>query len=200
MTKSNVYPSPPAGYQVPIRFEYPKIKLQIASIAVLFIVTPVLLFLTWFLQGQPTTFPLQISQIQDLVVVIVTLVITITVHELIHGLVYRSFGYQVKYGVSLHLFAAYAGAFGQWQKRNHNLIVALAPLVSLTVLLGPLLSIPNQSSMLIVFTALLFNIGGAVGDIYLTWRLLRLPQNALLYDMDEATMLIYRPIAAHQKP
>ncbi len=194
MTDTNL-PPPPEGYQAAVRFEYPKIKLQIAAIGMLFMITPVLLLLTWFLQGQPAAFPVQVNQFLDLVVIIVTLLITITSHELIHGLAYQLLGYRVKYGVSWRLLAAYAGAFGQWQQRNHNLIVALAPLVSLSLLLMPLLIIPQPTITLIVFTALLFNIGGAVGDIYLSWRLLRLPSGSLLYDVDESTMLFYLPLS-----
>ncbi len=200
MNQNNTQPPPPAGYQPAIPLEYPKIKLQIAAIGALLVVTPLLLIVTWFLQGQPTTLPLNVGNVQDLFLVIVTLIITIVVHELIHGLIYQLLGYRVTYGVSLKLFAAYAGAFGQFQKRNHNLMVGLAPLIILTLALLPFLSISNQTVLLVVFTALLFNIGGAVGDMYLAGRLLQLPQASLLYDADVSTMLIYVPSSPYQKP
>jgi len=126
-------------------------------------------------------------------VVFLAVVITIGVHEWVHGLIYRILGYRVSYGLSWRMGAAYAAAFGQWQKRDHNLLAALAPLVVLTPLLIGLLATSNHLLNLAAFSALIFNTSGAVGDLYLTWRLLRLPKGALLYDIDPKTMLIYLP-------
>src|SRR5262245_13659725 len=123
------YPEPLPGYQPALRFEYPKLQLQLASVALIIIITPLLVVLTWLLQGKPGQFPLPIQPtFGDLMVVLATIIVTVLIHELIHGLVYQSLGYKVTYGVSLHLLAAYAGAFGQWQQRHHNILVALAPL------------------------------------------------------------------------
>ena len=128
-----------------------------------------------------------------LILVIVTVLFTLVIHEWIHGLVYRLLGYRVTFGVSAHLFAAYAAAFGQWQTRNHNIIAALAPLLVLTMVCIPLMALPNQAIAWLALTALMMNTSGAVGDLYLVWRLLRLPRETLLYDVDEKTMLIYTP-------
>lgn len=199
MTNQIVYPTPLPGYQPAIRFEYPRLRLQLLAIGLIIGVTPVLLLITWLLQGRPGALPLAVSSgLWDLSLVLVTIIVTVIVHEGIHGLVYQLFGYKVSYGASLHLFAAYAGAFGQWQRRNHNIFVALAPLVLLTLFLIPGLSFAQPVVVLITFTALLFNIGGAVGDIYLAWYLWRLPRTTLLYDVDVSTMLIFLP--AHSEP
>ena len=187
------YPVPPPGYQTAIPFQYPKIKLQIAAVGLLVITTPALIVITWLLQGRPASFTFILDGFLELVLVLVVVVATIVLHELVHGLTYQLLGYRVTYGVSIHLLAAYAGAFKQWQKRNHNILVALAPLVGLTPWLLWLLSLPQPIVVLLAFAALLFNIGGAVGDIYLAWRLLRLPRDTLLYDIDASTMLIFIP-------
>ena len=190
------YPDPPPGYQPALRFEYPKLQLQLAAVALIIIITPLLVVLTWLLQGRPGQFPLPIQPtFGDLMVVLATIMVTVLVHELIHGLVYQLLGYKVSYGVSLQLMAAYAGAFGQWQQRRHNILVALAPLVLLTLLLIPLLSVSQPTLVFIAFTALLFNIGGAVGDLYLVWRLLRWPATSLLYDVNTSTMLVFLPVS-----
>jgi hypothetical protein len=196
MSKLNLhsYPDPPVGYRPAVQFHYPKLKLQIAALGVVVLVLPVLLFLAWIGQGRPAGLFLGgISQPRDVLVALVTVVSITIIHEWVHGLAYRLLGYRVVYGASLHLGAAYAAAFGQWQTRDHNAVVALAPLVMLTLALAPLLLVPHPTVALAAIAALLMNIGGAVGDVYLAWRLLRLPRAALLYDVDVKTMLIYVP-------
>jgi hypothetical protein len=195
MTSKTNYPEPPPGYQPALKFEYPKLNLQLLAGGLIIVITPCLVVLTWLLQGRPGQFPLPIQPtFGDLMIVLATIIITILVHELIHGLVYQLLGYKVSYGVSLQLMAAYAGAFGQWQQRRHNILVALAPLVLLPLLLIPLLSVSQPTLVLIAFTALLFNTGGAVGDLYLVWRLLHWPATSLLYDVNTSTMLVFLPV------
>lgn len=188
------YPRPPAGYQPAALFQYPKIRLQIAALAVVAMVAPLLLTLAWVLRTPSVDRPFAlVNGAADLVPVTVTVLATITVHELVHGLAYQLLGYQVSYGASLHLLAAYAAAFGQWQKRNHNLVVALAPLALLTALFAPMLAMQQRLVVLIAATALMMNTAGAVGDVYLCWRLLAMPRGTLLYDVDVMTMLVYVP-------
>ena len=56
-----------------------------------------------------------------------------------------------------------------------------------------LLALSNSTIVLLALASLMMNTGGAVGDLYLVWRLLRLPRETLLYDVDVKTMLIYMP-------
>jgi hypothetical protein len=188
-----LYREPPRGYQPAIRFEYPKVKLQIAAFAVLIGIAPLLLFLVAALQRQPLDEPFGgTNRLVKLLLAVITVLLTIVVHELIHGVALRLLGYRVTFGISLHLFAAYAAAFGQWQTRNHNILVALAPLLSLTIVCVPLLALPNSAIVWLALIVLMMNTSGAVGDLYLVWQLLRLPRETLLYDVDVKTMLIYR--------
>src|SRR5687768_12408415 len=185
-------PRSPQGYQSPYRFEYPKIKLQFAGLAVLLLVVPPLVWLTWQVQNLPDAGRVVIRPL-DLALLLVAVPLTIVVHELIHGLAFRVLGYQVTYGVAWHLGAAYAGAFGQFQLRRHMFVVALAPLFVLTAALLPLLAVPIRAVVIVVFMMLVLNTGGAVGDLYLVWRLLRLPRGTLLYDVDTNNMFILEP-------
>jgi hypothetical protein len=188
------FPEPPAGYRPAVLFQYPKLKLQIAALLVLVVIGPLSLALVWVLQHQSTDMPfVLVGGVTDLVPVGVTVLATTTIHELVHGAAYRLLGYRVTFGMSGHLLAAYAAAFDQWQTRDHNLVVALAPLVALTGILFPLLIVQNRVVVLVGVTALLMNTAGAVGDIYLAWRLLRMPRATLLYDRDAKTMLVYQP-------
>jgi hypothetical protein len=158
-------------------------------------ITPLLLLLVSQLQGQSIgKVIVRVDRTTDLAIVVVTVVATMVIHELAHGLAYRLLGYRVTYGVSGHLFAAYAAALEQWQKRDHNVIVALAPLIVLTVILVPMLAASSSIVVLIGMSALLMNTAGAVGDVYLVWRLRQLPRATLLYDIDDRTMLVYEPV------
>ncbi|MBN1579956.1 MAG: DUF3267 domain-containing protein, partial [Anaerolineae bacterium] len=186
------YPEPPPGYQPAMRFEYPKMGLQIAAFVVLIGITPLLLFLVIVLQRQSLGGLFSdTDRLVQLVLVVATVLITMVIHELVHGLAYRLLGYRVTFGVSVHLFAAYAAAFGQWQTRDHNIVAALAPLVVLTLLCIPMLALPNTVIVWLALIVLMMNTSGAVGDLYLVWRLLHLPRKTLLYDVDVKTMLIY---------
>ncbi|MCP4427500.1 MAG: DUF3267 domain-containing protein [Chloroflexi bacterium] len=186
------FPDPPPGYAPAVRFEYPKRPLQITGTIFALILMPSLLFLTTWLNDSGLSGVFD-KGLLGVVIMVSTIAITILAHELTHGLVYQLLGYQVTYGADLKLMAAYAAAFGQFQKRSHNLLVALAPLIVLTPLFVALLNAANTTITLIAYTGLLFNTSGAVGDLYLTWRLLRWPSGSLLYDVDPATMLVYLP-------
>ena len=83
-------------------------------------------------------------------------------------------------------------AFGQFQTRRDNVRCALAPLVVFTVVLTPLLAGPLPVALL-AFFVLVVNTSGAVGDLYLTWRLLRMPPETLLYDVDARHSYIFYP-------
>jgi hypothetical protein len=188
------YPDPPDGYQAAVRFQYPMLRLQFVAMFGLVLSAGLFRWVGRLLNSSFDIFsPSSTSGIAEIGMVLLAVLVTIVVHEWVHGLVYRVLGYHVSYGLSWRMGAAYAAAFGQWQKRDHNLLAALAPLVVLTPLFIGLLATPNQLLNLAAFSALIFNTSGAVGDLYLSWRLVRLPKGALLYDIDPKTMLIYLP-------
>ena len=187
------WPEQPAGYQPAVMLRYPRGKLQIAGLISLALVTPILFVIIGFLQSRsPEQVPLFTNSPIDLLLVVLTVLVTITVHELIHGAAYRLLGYRVDYGVSVYLIAAYAGAFGQWIRRNHLIVTALAPLFVLTGLLFPLLAVQNHGVVLIAFTALIINTAGSVGDLYLVWRLSGMPRATLIYAVDIKTILVFK--------
>jgi hypothetical protein len=186
-------PTPPAGYGTPIKFVYPRRVLQVGSLVLIGLALPALFWWTnrW---NFAAAYRLLNVSFLDAVVMLITVIVTIFIHEGIHGLVYARLGYKVTYGVSERLDAAFAAAFQQFQSRNHNIIVALAPLFVLTLVGLLLLTIPDLAVQRIAFTIVLFNTGGSIGDLYLTWRLLRLPPKTLLYDANKDEMYILLPI------
>ena len=185
-------PTPPAGYAPPVRFVYPRRGLQWGSVGLMVLTLPGLFWWTNWWHFAAAYRLLNLSTLDALLMFLIV-ILTIIVHEAIHGLVYARLGYKVTYGLSGQLGAAFAAAFQQFQTRNHNLVVALAPLLVLTSLGLLLLTSSNLLVQRLGFTIALFNTGGAIGDLYLPYRLLRLPQQALLYDANEREMYILLP-------
>lgn len=185
-------PPPPPGYQPPYRFIYPAGKLTLLSVGIAFVGTPALMLLTWWAQGSPDPLSVTLDG-GDMLVVVLTIVLTVVVHELIHGAVMGGSGYRVSYGIFWQLGGFYTAAFKQFVTRDHTITIALAPLLVITPLGIVLLLLPVGLAVIVGLTALLINTTGAIGDIYLTWRLLRLPRTTLLYDVSIERMLIYEP-------
>jgi hypothetical protein len=198
MTKPIRHPNTPEGYQPAQLFRYPILALQIGGTIIFLISIPLFGLLGWALQGRPADVSHTFASVAELGVWFVSLIaapfVTIVVHELIHGLAFRMFGYRVTYGIFWKLPGAYAAAFGQYQQRRHAIIVLLAPLIVLTALCVPLLAAPNALLLSVAFVALVSNTSGAVGDLYATWRLLHISPHSLLYDVDIETMFIFQPV------
>jgi len=197
-------PETPTGYQDPRPFSY---SLPVL-LAVVLVVTPVATAgfgaLLWYAQGSALDAVLSVEETAtsisfsiDSGLVAVALVGAITgvtvLHELVHGAVYRRLGYRVSYGVAPQLGAFYAATFHQFQRRNDNLVVGLAPLVVLNTALLPLLFVPIPLVAFGAFVALLFNTAGAAGDLYLAAALLRMPADAVMYDSDVRHCYVFYP-------
>ena len=109
---------------------------------------------------------------------------TLILHELAHGLAMRIFGAAPRYGVILKFGMIYATspgfAFPRWQ----FLSIALAPLVSLSLLaiLGMSVWAGTAWPALLAVCATI-NAAGAIGDLWIMTVVLRYPPRA--YIMDE---------------
>jgi hypothetical protein len=120
----------------------------------------------------------------------VLLIVVLPLHEWIHGLTIRWMKHKPRYGIinaKINRFiqipmALYATADGAYFPRNQFIVIALAPLIVIT-LLGMLLILLTPGSMVfyIVIGAAL-NIGGAIGDVWMTVIVLRYPPTALVQD------------------
>jgi hypothetical protein len=197
-------PSTPEGYAEPYEFRYPTVALLVGS-SVLGIVSSVALvalltlvhgpevfaFYEVTVDGETTTFAMDLTAIA--VPFLAALIVTTAVHELLHGVVFRFYGYDVTYGVAPAMGAFYAAAFGQFQRRAELLRVGLAPLVGITTVCIPLLFVPVPIVALAAAFVLVLNTAGAIGDLYATWRLWRLPEGTLLYDVDIRHSYVYEP-------
>ena len=184
---------PPDGYQPRQVIRYPALAINLASVAILCIITPLAIWLTYLLQTialHAFTFPLTLD---DILLGWFAMIATLGIHEAIHVVVIRVYGYDASCGLLWRQLAAYAGAFGQWLPRRHALLITLAPLIIITIIALPLLAAAQRLLVVVGFSTLLANTSGAAGDLYITWQLLRLPRQALIYDVDATHMLIGMP-------
>jgi Putative zincin peptidase len=111
------------------------------------------------------------------------IVVTIVLHELVHGLAMRRFGARPQFGVLWKQLMFYATAPRYGFRRSAYILVALAPLVGLSCLaiLGMfLLQGTNWVALLILCAAM--NGSGAVGDILMVALVLRYPRTAYIVD------------------
>ena len=125
----------------------------------------------------PGEFQISIDPVSPLIVML----IIGCFHEGIHGLVFRLYGKDVRYGFKLMynvipVFYTYSkGIF----TRNQLIIVCLAPCILITGVLSIILMTTlNQNLIwisLFLITIILAHLTGCCGDFYITYRLLKFP-------------------------
>ncbi len=125
----------------------------------------------------------------------VIIVVVLPLHELIHGIVIRARGQHVRYGAKLSKGVLYATADEALFRRNEYVAVALAPLVTITLLVMVLMALLPQGWAYYAGIAAVLNAGGAVGDLWTVSIVLRYPPQALVRDEADG-FRIYAPGAA----
>ncbi|HET9910492.1 MAG TPA: DUF3267 domain-containing protein [Anaerolineales bacterium] len=120
----------------------------------------------------------------ELIMIVVGILLALIVHELTHGMAMQIFGAKPKYGALWKQMMFYATAPGFVFARNNYVIIALAPLIfiSILVVLGMWLL---QGTLWVALLGIcgIMNASGAVGDMWITALVLRYPATA--YVMDE---------------
>jgi hypothetical protein len=125
-----------------------------------------------------------------LIGILLVIFITLILHELVHGLFFWFFTKEIpKFGIGPGY--AYAAAPDWYFPKGQYLVVGLAPLMVLTVL--GLVAIPliPAAWIGILFLAVVFNAGGAVGDLYICIRIGGESQNVWIKDKGDG-FEIYR--------
>lgn len=112
-------------------------------------------------------------------------------HEFCHGIAIRAFGGEPRYGLGVAYFLfPYAFATTETRlTRNQFIVVALTPLVVLTVLGVPLMLLFELPWLAI---PLAMNVGGAVGDVWMSLLLLSYPAGVTVLDR-ETGVEVYGP-------
>ena len=113
-------------------------------------------------------------------VMLVGFVVYMLLHEAVHGIAMRRFcAAKVKYGFAG--MYAYAGSDGYYCKKDY-ITIALAPIVVWGSVLLILNFLVSTSWFYVVYFIQVGNISGAAGDLYVTWRMRKLPADSLIQD------------------
>lgn len=114
------------------------------------------------------------------VVLIVSSVAYIILHELVHGVTMKYFGAKrVKYGFT-GLYA-FAGSDDYYDKKSY-LAIAMAPVVVFFVLFAILCPLVPRDWFWVVYFLQLTNLSGAAGDFYVTFKFSKMPKDILVRD------------------
>lgn len=113
-------------------------------------------------------------------VLMAAIVVYMVLHELVHGITMKMCGTKkIKYGFTG--VYAFAGSNDYYDKRSY-IVIALAPIVVWGVVLLVLNLLVSVQWFWIVYWVQVSNISGAAGDLYVTYRFSRLPQDILVQD------------------
>lgn len=123
---------------------------------------------------------------------IVVLLVVLPLHEGLHGLAIRWVGHRPRYGLLLSKGALYATADNALFPRNVFIVIALAPLVGIT-LLGMLLMLVLPDGLgYYAALAVVLNAGSAIGDLWMVRVVLRYSSAALVRD-EADSLRLYLP-------
>jgi hypothetical protein len=117
----------------------------------------------------------------DIIFLIVLVILNLVVHELIHGVFFWYFT-RSKPVFGLSLSYAFAAAPGWYIPKRLYWIIGLAPLILIGLSGLLIIGIGPPSWMLPALVVTGFNTGGAVGDVWIIYRLLRTTSSCLVND------------------
>jgi len=118
--------------------------------------------------------------LQHLLGMLLAIFLYIAAHELVHGICIKKYsGKKAKYGFTG--MYAYAGSDAYFNKRQY-IVIALAPIVLFGLAFFLLTLLLPQEWFWYVYLLQMINLSGAVGDMYITGLMCRLPSDVLITD------------------
>ena len=107
-------------------------------------------------------------------------ILYLILHELVHGIAMKICGTKkVKYGYT-GLYA-FAGSDDYYDKRSY-IFIALAPIVFWGIVLAVINPFVPTKWFWVVYLIQVFNISGAAGDLFVTFKFLHFPKDILIKD------------------
>lgn len=121
--------------------------------------------------------------LREIGLVLAGFVLTLVLHELIHGLTMRMFGASPKYGIIWKGMMLYATSPRYAYHRNNYVVITLAPLVfiSILVIIG-MWGLQGTLWVALLGICGAVNASGAIGDMWITTIVLRYPATACVMD------------------
>jgi hypothetical protein len=112
---------------------------------------------------------------------LVTVVVFMAVHEAVHGLFFWLFT-RSKPVFGLKLLFAYAGAPDWYIPGNQYALIGLAPLVSMSIVGLAILPVVSVLAGQLLLFGTVLNASGAVGDLYVSVKVMRQSRSILVRD------------------
>jgi hypothetical protein len=125
-----------------------------------------------------------------LLLILVAMVVTIVFHELVHGLLFWFFARRrPEFGIG----PGYAfAAMPDWYfPKQQYLVIGLGPLVGLTLLGMAIIVFAPLAWFGLVLIGMVTNAAGAIGDMYVCWRIAREAQDVWIKDIGDGFQ-VYR--------
>lgn len=167
MTKKNFEHELPEGYKEVMVVDVTNKKIMIWMNVACIVITMAIMIAA-FILIRPRHFFEEYTFTRNILFV-VALIAYIVLHELVHGIAYKSLtGEKLKFGITLS--AAYCGVPDIYVYRKTALAALVAPLIAFTIVFfAASLCVTNQWDKMYIWTLMAFHIGGCVGDMYDTY-------------------------------
>ena len=182
MSKQSFVRDVPEGYRLAKHINAAGKRFGIIFNVISAILMFAVIYVVWAIFCNTAKSPINIYTLFGISVFAVTALLYCVLHELTHGAVYKiATGEKLKFGITGG--CAFCGVSHVYVYRKYVLFAALAPLVLFTVLIVPIMAVclallngPHSEAATVVYLAvspvLGTNIGGSVGDLYVTYLLL----------------------------
>ena len=132
-----------------------------------------------------------LSYTMRFVVLIVGQFVYIILHEGVHGIVMKMYGAKnIKFGLKGPY--AFAGCEDYFDKPSY-IAVALAPIVVLGIVLLIINLVVSIEWFWVVYFIQVTNVGGAMGDLYVTCKFVKMPNDILVKDTG-VSMTVYSKV------
>ena len=118
--------------------------------------------------------------------VILIFVISIPLHEVLHGLAIFRVGHKPRYGMMLSKGAFYATADNALFWRNDFIMIALAPLIGVSLLGLLLVYLLPDTLGYYMSLGVVFNAANSIGDLWMTAVVRRYPPATLIRDQADS--------------
>lgn len=125
--------------------------------------------------------------------VVLIFVISIPLHEGLHGLAILRSGHKPRFGMMLSKGAFYATADNALFWRNDFIFIALAPIVGVSLIGLLLVYLLPDALGYYVSLGVVFNAANSIGDLWMTAVVRRYPPDALVRDQADSIRIYIKP-------
>ena len=159
------------GYKECTRIDLVKNKKEalLVNIYGIIIMVVMAVFIPLLIMGGIIEFNLETTFPLFFIVLLISLILYIPLHEIVHGIVLKNYTDE-KLSFGWKLVYAYCGSKEAVVDRKEYYAVALAPLLVFSVVFISLMVL-NPSLSLVWYVMELMNVSGSVGDIYVSIKL-----------------------------